>query len=82
MVHPGNMQPSEFKIQNHAYDPYILMITGGTNDTVVGTFPKQYHEMLTNNNQPHIWQEIQGGGHDSVCVNPLMYNFLKNAFKA
>ena len=82
MVHPGNMQPSEFKIQNHAYDPYLLMITGGTNDTVVGTFPKQYHEMLTNNNQPHIWQEIQGGGHDQGCVNPLMYNFLKYAFKA
>lgn len=82
MVHPGNMQPSEFKIQDHQYDPYILMITGGTNDTVVGTFPKQYHEMLTTNGQPHIWQEIQGGGHDANCVNPLMYNFLKNAFKA
>ncbi len=37
MVHEGNMQPSEFKIQNHAYDPYLLMITGGTNDGAVGT---------------------------------------------
>ncbi len=82
MTHPGNMQPSEFKVQDHTYDPYFLMITGGTNDTVVGTFPKQYHEMLTTNGQPHIWQEIQGGGHDASCVNPLMYNFLKNAFKA
>lgn len=82
MTHPGNMQPSEFKIQDHTYDPYLLMITGGTNDTVVGTFPKQYHEMLTTNGQPHIWQEIQGGGHDASCVNPLMYNFLKNVFKA
>lgn len=82
MSHPGNMQPSEFKIQDHTYDPYLLMITGGTNDTVVGTFPKEYHEMLTTNGQPHIWQEIQGGGHDASCVNPLMYNFLKNAFKA
>lgn len=82
MTHLGNMQPSEFKIQDHTYDPYLLMITGGTNDSVVGTFPKQYHEMLTTNGQPHIWQEIQGGGHDQSCVNPLMYNFLKNAFKA
>lgn len=82
MQHPGNMQPSEFKVQDHTYDPYLLMITGGTNDTVVGTFPKEYHTMLEANGQPHIWQEIQGGGHDASCVNPLMYNFLKNAFKA
>lgn len=82
MVHPGNMQPSEFKIQNHAYDPYILMITGGTNDSVVGTFPQEYHNTLTTNGQDHIWQEIQGGGHDASCVNPMMYNFLKNVFKA
>lgn len=82
MAHPGNMSESEFKVKNHTYDPYLIMITGGTNDTVVGTFPKQYHEILTTNGQPHIWQEIQGGGHDASCVNPLMYNFLKNAFKA
>ena len=82
MVHPGNMQPSEFKIQDHTYDPYFLMITGGTNDSVVGTFPKEYHTTLEANGQPHIWQEIQGGGHDASCINPLMYNFLKNAFKA
>lgn len=82
MTHPGNMQPSEFKIQDHTYDPYLLMITGGTNDTVVGTFPKEYHDMLTSNGQPHIWQEIAGGGHDASCINPLMYNFLKNVFKA
>lgn len=82
MTHPGNMQPSEFKVQDHTYDPYFLMITGGTNDMVVGTFPKEYHETLTANGQPHIWQEIQGGGHDASCINPLMYNFLKYAFKA
>ena len=82
MVHPGNMPESEFKVQDHAYDPYFLMITGGTNDTVVGTFPKQYHEILTTNGQPHIWQEIQGGGHGDNCIHPLIYNFLKNAFKA
>ena len=82
MQHPGNMQPSEFKIQDHTYDPYLLMITGGTNDTVVGTFPKEYHTTLEANGQPHIWQEIQGGGHDASCINPLMYNFLRNAFKS
>lgn len=82
MKHPGNMQPSEFKIQDHAYDPYLLMITGGTNDAVVGTFPREYSSMLTANGQDHIYQEIMNGGHDPSCVNPLMYNFLKNVFKA
>ena len=81
MAHPGNMQESEFKIKNPAYNPYVLMITGGTNDTVVGTFPQSYHNILTKNNQDHIWQEIQGGGHDASSVVPLMYNFIKGIFK-
>ena len=82
MDHPGCMSESEFKIKNTAYNPYVLMITGGTNDGVVGTFPQSYHNILTTNGQDHIWQEIQGGGHDASCVVPLMYNFIRSAFKA
>ena len=82
MEHPGCMQESEFKISNPSYNPYVLMITGGTNDSVVGTFPQSYHNILTTNGQDHIWQEIPGGGHDASCVVPHMYNFIKSAFKA
>lgn len=82
MDHPGCMQESEFKVKDTANAPYVLMLNGGTNDTVVGTFPQSYHKILTDNGQDHIWQEIQGGGHDASCVVPLMYNFMKNAFKA
>lgn len=82
MSHPGNMQESEFKIKDTSNYPYLWLITGGTNDSVVGTFPKQYHEILTTNGQDHIWQEIQGGGHDASCVVPMMYNFMRNIFKA
>lgn len=82
MSHPGNMQESEFRIKDTSNYPYLWLITGGTNDGVVGTFPKQYHDILTANGQDHIWQEIQGGGHDASCVTPMMYNFLKNIFKA
>lgn len=82
MDHPGCMSESEFRIKDAAYNPYVLMITGGTNDTVVGTFPQSYHNILTTNQQDHIWQEIQGGGHDASCVVPLMYNFIRSAFKA
>lgn len=82
MDHPGCMSESDFKIKDSSYEPYILMIAGGTNDTVVGTFPQSYHNILTKNGQDHIWQEIQGGGHDASCVVPLMYNFLRSAFRA
>ena len=82
MTHPGNMQESEFKIKDSAYNPYVLMIAGGTNDSVVGTFPEEYHKTLTANNQEHIWISIPGGGHDASCVTPLMYNFIKSAFKS
>ncbi|MGN0585164.1 MAG: glycoside hydrolase family 11 protein, partial [Ruminococcus sp.] len=80
--HPGSLTEDQLKISNKAYEPYILMITGGTNDTVVGTFPQSYHDILTKNGQDHIWQEIQGGGHDNSCVVPMMYNFIRNVFKA
>ncbi len=82
MEHPGNMQESEFKIKDSRYNPYVFMITGGTNDFVVGTFPQSYHNILTTNGCDHIWQEIQGGGHDASCVVPHMYNFLRSVFKA
>ncbi len=81
MNHPGNMQESEFKIKDPRYNPYVFMITGGTNDGVVGTFPQSYHNILTTNGCDHIWQEIQGGGHDASCVVPHMYNFLRGIFK-
>ena len=59
-----------------------LMITGGTNDTVVGTFPKQYHELYEKKGIDHIWFEVQGGGHDASVGTPLFYNFFRNLFKA
>lgn len=81
MDHPGCMTEAEFKINDAANKPYVFMITGGTNDGVVGTFPQKYHQILTTNGEDHIWQEIQGGGHDASCVTPHFYNFLRNIFK-
>ncbi len=81
MTHPGNMSEADFKIKDTSNYPYLWLITGGTNDTVVGQFPQSYHKILTTNKQDHIWQEIQGGGHDASCVVPMMYNFMKGIFK-
>ena len=79
MEHPGTMSESQVKIDPA---PYLLFITGGTNDQVVGTFPSEYSNMFKQNGQDHAYQTIQGGGHGGECVVPHMYNFLKAIFQA
>ena len=62
--------------------PYVLLIGGGTNDTTVGTFPKQYHELYDKNGTTNLWMEFQNAGHDASVGCPLFYNFYKWIFKA
>ena len=75
------MKESDFKFSS-GNEPYLLMIGGGTNDMVVGTFPKQYHEIFDKNGTDNIWFEVAGAGHDASVGTPLFYNFMKNLFKA
>ena len=79
--HRGSMTESEFKF-SEPYLPYVLMIGGGTNDSVVGTFPKQYHELFDKNGTDNIWFEVPGAGHDASVGTPLFYNFFRSIFKA
>ncbi len=81
MVHPGCMQENEMKFRNVGPEPNVFMITGGTNDAVVGTFPKQYSDILTKNGVDHVYQSISGGGHDASCVKPHLYTFMRYAFR-
>ncbi|MBP5433351.1 MAG: polysaccharide deacetylase family protein [Ruminococcus sp.] len=82
MTHPGCMQESEFKFRNVGPEPEVFMITGGTNDSVVGTFPSQYSSILTKNGVNHVYQSIPGGGHGAESVKPHLYTFFRYAFKA
>ena len=82
MTHPGCMQESEMKFRDVGPEPAVFMITGGTNDSVVGTFPKQYSDILTRNGVNHVYQSIPGGGHDANSVKPHLYTFMRYAFKA
>ncbi|MBR3267236.1 MAG: carbohydrate binding domain-containing protein [Oscillospiraceae bacterium] len=75
------MTEADFKISDDKL-PYLLMIGGGTNDPIVGTFPKQYHELFQKNGTDHIWMEVQGAGHDAGVGTPLFYNFFRALFKA
>ncbi|WP_295081228.1 glycoside hydrolase family 11 protein [Ruminococcus sp.] len=81
MEHPGCMQESEMKFRNIGPEPAVFMITGGTNDSVVGTFPQQYSEILTRNGVEHVYQSIPGGGHGADSVKPHLYTFMRYAFK-
>ena len=81
MSHPGCMQESEMKFRDVGPEPEVFMITGGTNDGVVGTFPKQYSDILTRNGVNHVYQSIPGGGHDPNSVKPHLYTFMRYAFK-
>ncbi len=81
MQHPGCMQESEMKFRDVGPEPAVFMITGGTNDGTVGTFPKQYSDILTRNGVDHVYQSIPGGTHGADSVKPHLYTFMRYAFK-
>jgi len=63
-------------------EPYLLMITGGSNDTVVYNNPETYHNKFTQNNVPHIWHYVNGGYHGDNSIHAHLYNFCRFAFQA
>ena len=77
----ARLKPADLKFPEGQL-PYLLMIAGGTSDNVVGTFPKEYHQIFDQNGVPNIWTEVPGGGHDGGVGTPLFYNFFRNMFKA
>jgi enterochelin esterase-like enzyme len=62
-------------------EPYLLMITGGSNDTVVYDNPKTYHENFQKNGVPHIWHYVNGGYHGDNSIHAHLYNFVRGIFK-
>ena len=81
MDHPGCLSQDEIRI-DPPYQPYVLMIAGGTNDGMVGSYPEQYHNLFTEHGTDNIFIPVPGGGHDGSTVIPLMYNFIRCLFKA
>lgn len=79
MEHPGQYAEEELVFANES--PYLLMICSGDKDSVVGTFPKSYHNILTTNEVNHIWWEIPGSDHGDPAISSGIYNFCKSVFK-
>lgn len=77
MTHEGQMEESEMKFADDSVEPNVFIICCGTNDSVVGKYPKSYHEILETNGSDHIWYEISGADHDNNAIKSGLYNLLK-----
>ena len=77
MTHEGQMAESEVKFADGAVTPNVFMLCCGTRDSVVGTYPKSYHELLEANGADHIWYEVTGADHDNNVIKSGLYNPFK-----
>ncbi len=77
MTHEGQISESEMKFEDGATVPNVFIVCCGSRDSVVGTFPKQYHELLEANNAKHIWYEINGADHDNNAIKSGLFNLFK-----
>jgi enterochelin esterase-like enzyme len=77
MVHEGQISEDEMKFADEATEPNVFIICCGTRDSVVGQFPKQYHELLETNGANHIWYEINGADHDNNAIKSGLFNLFK-----
>ena len=72
-----------FKWSNPDEQPYLLMITGGTQDDVVGlNTPQGYHDNFTKNGVPHVWHVVQNGHHGDDSIHSALYCFVRGVFQA
>lgn len=77
MSHTGQMEESEMLFEEGATEPNVFIICCGTNDSVVGDYPKSYHEIMEANGCNHIWYEITGADHDNNAIRSGLYNLFK-----
>lgn len=76
MTHDGQISEDEMKFAEGAVEPNVFMVCCGTRDSVVGTFPKQYHELFEASGTSHIWYEITGADHDNNAIKSGLFNLL------
>lgn len=76
---PGMMTEQQFRFSGS--QPYLLMITGGSDDTVVFSTPTGYHDLPVKNGADHVWHDVQGGDHVGKTIRPHIYTFVRYLFK-
>lgn len=76
MEHVGQFREEEVEIKKKDFLPKLVMILCGTKDGVVGTFPKEYHELFDKNGIEHLWYEVPEADHDANAIKSGLFNFL------
>lgn len=76
--HKGQFEEEEITYKDEK--PIFIMICAGTRDSVVGTFPKEYHELYEKNGIEHVWWEIPGSDHADPAISSGIGNFVKYIF--
>lgn len=76
MVHEGTIATEDMRFKEGATEPEKLILCCGDHDSVVGDFPRSYHEILTNHNINHIWYVVSESDHDNNAVMSGVYNLL------
>ena len=80
---PAPGASGSWKWNNASETPYLVMITGGTQDDVVGlNTPEGYHNNFNKNNVPHVWHVVQGGHHGDDSIHSHLYCFVRGIFQA
>ena len=77
MTHPGSLKEEEVRFEEDATIPDRIIICCGTRDSVVGTYPKSYHELFEKNGIAHYWYEVPGADHDDKTQHSGMFNFFR-----
>ena len=81
MSHPGMMQESELHFKEGNPLPEFLMVCCGTQDSVVGQFPKTYHRILETNKVEHTWFEVLNADHNDLAIRSGFCYFAMNIFQ-
>ena len=82
MTHPGQLEEVDLLIDDESVVPKVLMVLCGTDDSVVGSFPRSYHNIMDINGQEHIWYEVPEADHDPNAIKSGIYNFMLRSFGA
>lgn len=78
MDHPGQFTPEQVVYADEK--PFLIMICAGDRDSVVGRFPKNYHELYEENGIEHIWWDIPGSDHGETAISSGICNFTRYIF--
>lgn len=76
MEHIGQLSVQDVQIAQKDYDLSLLLLCCGTKDSVVGTYPKEYHNIMDQNLVNHLWYEIPEADHDSNAIRSGFYHYL------